>query len=334
MLPVSFDGILRAVSADVLDALSLGRWAVFGLLFLGLLGLDLFVHRGKRGSSRRVAAIWSGSWIAAGVAFAGYVWLRMGGQAAHEYLAAYLIEKSLSLDNMFLFLLVFGSLGIPRRRQRTVLTWGIFGALAFRFLFILAGAGALERWHWVEYVFGALLLAAAGHAYRHNPLDRGESRAARWLSRHLPYSPNPDTDHFLVREPRRTTIGRGERGAWKATPLLVAVLAIEAADVVFAIDSVPAAFSVTRNRFVVYSSNAFAILGLRSLYLVLVDLLGRLRYLHYGLAGVLAFAGVKLVTARWVEVPPLVSVGVIVVIVSPAVWASLRTSPRRSAGPA
>lgn len=280
----------------------------------GLLALDLYLHRGHRETSRRAAIAWSVVWIVAGLGFAGFVLAVSGTERAIEYVAAYAIEKSLSLDNLFVFLIVFKSLSIPKENQRRGLSWGIFGALAFRAVFIFLGAAAIERWSWIAYVFGVLLLVAAWRAFLGVPKEEDENRLVAFLSRHLRVSRHDSSDHFVVREGGRLV----------ATPLLVAVLALEMTDVLFAIDSVPAALAVSRDIFVVYSSNAFAILGLRSLYLVMAHTIAELRYLHYGLAGVLAFAAIKLMGAEWFHVPPLLSVGIIAAMIGAAVWASLR----------
>ena len=289
-------------------------WLVFGGLLAVLLFLDLFLHRGQRETSRRAAIVWSVVWVLAGLLFAGFVLAVAGTERAVEYIAAYAIEKSLSLDNLFVFLIVFKSLSIPKENQRRGLSWGIFGALAFRAVFIFLGAAAIERWNWVVYVFGALLLVAAYRAFLGVPKEEDENRLVAFLSRHLPVSQHERSDAFVVRE----------GGRWMATPLLIAVLALEMTDVLFAIDSVPAALAVSRDEFVVYSSNAFAILGLRSLYLVMAHTIAELRYLHFGLAAVLAFAAVKLMGAPWFHVPPLTSVAIIVGMIAAAVWASLR----------
>jgi tellurite resistance protein TerC len=282
------------------------------------LALDLFLHRGQRETSRRAAIAWSVVWIVAGLAFALFVQATLGPERAIEYVAAYAIEKSLSLDNLFVFLIVFKSLSIPKENQRRGLSWGIFGALAFRAVFIFLGAAAIERWSWIAYVFGALLLVAAYRAFLGVPKEEDENRLVAFLSRHLPVSRAKGSDEFVVREAGRLV----------ATPLLVAVLALELTDVLFAIDSVPAALAVSRDEFVVYSSNAFAILGLRSLYLVMAHTIAEMRYLHYGLAGVLAFAALKLISADWIHVSPLLSVAIIVTIIAAAVWTSLRAGPR------
>jgi tellurite resistance protein TerC len=292
-------------------------WAAFGLGLGVLLVVDLLAHRGGREISRRAAIAWSVVWIAAGLAFGGVVWAVLGARAGGEYYAAWLIEKTLSVDNLFVFLLVFQSLKIPEENQRRVLTWGIFGALVFRALFIGIGAAALERFGWVMYVFAALLLLAAWRVFREDPSARKESRSVRWLSRHLPVSRESHRGEFVAKEAGRRVV----------TPLLVALVAIELTDIVFAIDSIPAAFAVTRDTFVIYASNAFAILGLRSLYAVLAHGLQRLRYLHYGLAGVLAFAAAKILLHDWLEVPPWASIAIIAAIFGAAIWASLRAPP-------
>ncbi|MCP3098231.1 TerC/Alx family metal homeostasis membrane protein [Myxococcus sp. K15C18031901] len=299
-------------------------WAVFWGSVLALLAVDLLLHRGHHGESHRAAIVWSCVWITAGLLFGGGVWHTLGAQAGQEYLAAWAIEKSLSLDNVFVFLVIFQSLSIPLRAQHQVLFLGIFGALVFRALFIFVGAAALERWGWVSYVFGGILLVTSWRVLREDPAKQQGNRAVRWLSRRLPMTQRAHGKRFFVKHPD---------GRWLATPLLLALMGLELTDILFAVDSVPAAFSVTQDTFVLYSSNAFAILGLRALYLVLAGTLGRLRYLHYGLSGVLAFAGLKMVLAPWVHLPPLPSVAIIVALVGVSVWASLRARRREARVP-
>ncbi|MBZ4420382.1 TerC/Alx family metal homeostasis membrane protein [Myxococcus sp. RHSTA-1-4] len=294
-------------------------WAVFWAVVLVLLVVDLLAHRGRHGESHKAAVIWSCVWVAAGLLFGGLVWRVFGARSGHEYLAAYFIEKSLSLDNVFVFLVIFRSLGIPSRFQHNVLFLGIFGALVFRALFIFLGAAALERWSWVAYVFGGILLYTAWRVYKEDPAEQVENKAVRWLAHRLPVTQKLHGKSFLVRL---------EDGRRVATPLLLALMGLELTDILFAVDSVPAAFSVTQDTFVIYSSNAFAILGLRALYLLLAGTVGQLRYLHYGLAGVLAFAGLKMVLEPWLHVPPLVSVAIIVTFITVSVWASRRVQKR------
>ncbi|MGH8194533.1 MAG: TerC/Alx family metal homeostasis membrane protein [Woeseiaceae bacterium] len=300
-----------------MDDIPQWAWIVFGVTLFVLLAVDLFSHRGQHQRSRRQDIIWSAVWISVGLGFTFFVWALMGGEAAKEYLAAYLIEESLSLDNLFVFLLIFQTLQIPLENQRRALLWGIFGALVFRAIFIFLGVAAMERWGWIQYLFGALLFFAAFRAL-HGPEDEVvENQLVTWLTRHLPMSSDRNCAHLFVRENGRLLI----------TPLLVAIIGLELSDILFAIDSVPAALSVTRREFLVYSSNAFAILGLRSLYVVLVASLEKISYLQYGLAAVLAFAGFKLVSHGWIHVPPLLSVGIIVGILATTVVISLRLAP-------
>lgn len=295
-------------------------WVAFGGLVVGLLAVDLLAHRKKHGESKRSAMAWSAGWIALGLSFSVLVWRMFGAQAAHEYLGAWLIEKSLSLDNLFVFLVIFRSLSIPEDEQRRVLFWGIFGALLFRALFIFAGVEALEHWHSVVYVFGAILLVTAIRVAKEDPARQRESSVVRWLSHRLPISASVEGPHFFTRRMGRRV----------ATPLLVALISIEVTDIAFAVDSVPAALAVSQKPFIVYTSNVFAILGLRALYIALAHVISELRYLHYGLAAVLAFAGLKMIIPdRWVHIPPLLSALIILVCIGAAVIASLVSRSRQ-----
>lgn len=295
-------------------------WVVFGALTLIMLLIDLYAHRGEHGKTRKAAGIWTAIWIGLGLGFCGFVWVVFGANEGQEYLATYLIEKSLSLDNLFVFLIIFQSLNIPREHQHEVLFWGIFGALVFRAIFIFAGAAAIEQYSWVPYVFGALLLIAAWRTWMEDPTEESENRVVEWLSRHLPLSHHAHDGKFIAYENGRRVF----------TSLAVALVAIELTDIMFAIDSVAAALSMTTHRFVLYSANVFAILGLRALYLFLSHMIEDLKYLHYGLALVLGFAGVKLIADHWIEehIPEttaiFVSIGFIIVTIGASVWASLR----------
>jgi tellurite resistance protein TerC len=286
-------------------------WGLLAGVMLLLIAVDLFAHRGDRVDSRGRALVWSVVWIAAAVVFGGLVAMWFGAAAAEQYFAAYLLEKSLSVDNLFVFVVIFGALGIPENEQRRVLTWGIIGALVTRALFIALGAAMLHRWHEITYVFGAILVVTALKMLRGG--EGGSERMLGWLERHLPWTRERSGHRFVVKT----------GGRWLATPLLVALLAIELTDVMFALDSIPAAFAVSEEPFVVYSSNVFAVLGLRALYVVLLGALARLRYLKYGLSVVLAFAGVKLLAARWLTISPPMSVAVIAVMIGVAVVASV-----------
>lgn len=289
-------------------------WLGFAGIVAVLLFIDIVAHWGAAQISRRSAALWSVFWIAAGLLFGGAVWWVFGATAGHEYLAAYAMEKSLSLDNLFVFLLVFATLRVEERQQRRALYLGIFGALVFRGIFIWLGLEVLQHLTWVKWIFGAILLVAAIHAAREHPSEQPqESKLAKWLSRRLPVASEHHGSHLLAME----------NGKRVVTPLLVAIIVIELADVAFAVDSVPAVLSVTTEPFLVYTSNVFAILGLRSLYAVLEATIAHLRYLHWGIAAVLAFAAVKIAGGEWVHIPPVWSVVIIVACVGIATVASL-----------
>jgi tellurite resistance protein TerC len=278
------------------------------------LGIDLFVHRRGQSPTARSAGVWTAIWLAVGVACGAGVDALRGASAVQDYYAAYLIEQSLSIDNLFVFLLIFQGLQVPADLEHHVLFLGVLGALVFRAVFVLAGAAALQRWHWVSYVFGAILLVAAVRAARSH-LSDGDNRLVRWLYRHLPVSRGFVGGRFVVIEGGRRV----------ATPLLLALIGLELSDLVFAVDSVPAALSVSRDRFVVYSSNALAICGLRSLYLVLRSLLSDLPHLHYGIAAVLLFTAVKMLSNPWLEIPSWVSMLVSVSCIGLSAAASLRS---------
>ena len=292
-------------------------WALLAVIVCTSISIDLFAHRGDRVDSRRRALVWSAGWVVLALAFNVFVAYRFGADAGEQFLAAYLLEKSLSVDNLFVFLLVFSALQIPVTEQRRVLTWGIAGAILTRGVLIFVGAAAVQQWHALLWVFGGLLLFAAVKLLR-EAAPISESRLLCWLERHVPWTPKLDGHHFVTRvEGRRV-----------ATPLLLALIAIELTDIVFAIDSVPAAFAVTEEPFLIYSSNLFAILGLRALYIVLAGALAGLRYLRFGLAAVLAFAGGKLLLGSWIKVPPLVSVAVIATCIVVAIAASVHANRR------
>jgi TerC family integral membrane protein len=262
-------------------------------------------------------------WIAVGLAFGVWVAVAHGATAAAEYYAAYLLELSLSVDNIFVFVIVFSELHIPAEHQRRVLGWGITSALVFRAVMIGAGIALVQRVQWIMYPFGALILFAA---WRMLFAEERERRVvagacdvcATWIARVVPVSPALHGDDFWRRE--------GERLV--ATPLFVALAVIETTDIVFALDSVPAVLAITRNPLIVYSSNVLAMFGLRSLYFVVSDVLDRLRYLRQGLAAVLVFTGAKMIGSEWVHISPVVSVVIIAFVLGVTIALSLW--PRRS----
>jgi len=291
-------------------------WVVFLVGVAALLILDIGVlGRRSETMTTRSALGWSAIWVSLGLSFALAVWAWRGGVAAQEYLAGYLIEESLSIDNLFVFMIVFGSLGIALRYQRKVLFWGIFGAIVLRGAFILVGVSVLERFEWVIYLFGALLVFTAyrlirAHGVQVDPERNPLVRVARRL---FPVDVEYKGNAFTVRKAGRRLL----------TPLVIALVAVESADIVFAVDSVPAVLAVTRDPFVAFTSNVCAILGLRALYFALAGSLQRFEYLSWGLAIVLGFVGVKMLLSKVIHIPIYVSLSVIVVAVGGAVLVSL-----------
>lgn len=306
-------------------------WIVFAALIVTLLVVDLGVL-GRRGQvmTPRTALAWSALWIGFGLSFSLAVWAWRGAVAAQEYLAAYLIEESLSVDNLFVFMLVFGGLGIALQYQRKVLFWGILGAIVMRGLFIFGGVAAIERFHWVMYVFGVLLLLAAAKMLRSREIEVDPSRnpLVRIVSRLVPIAVDYRGSRFTTRRARAS-----QGTALMLTPLALALVAVESADVVFAIDSVPAVLAISSDSFVVYTSNICAVLGLRSLYFALAGSLERFRCLGVGLAAVLGFVAVKMLLSEVLHVPVVVSLGVIVCCVGGAIGYSLLRTSRECQAP-
>jgi tellurite resistance protein TerC len=302
-------------------ATPLSHWIGFHLALLILLGLELAVARRKSNqpplrtheSARRTAIVATSLWIAAALAFAVYVMHSLGATAAVQYLAGYVLEESMSIDNLFVFLLLFGLFQIDHSHQPKVLFWGVAGAIVMRGLFIAGGITLLTRFGWVSYLFGAVLLIAAIRLLvpSEPTQSTAETRWITWLKRLHPISIRQD--QFFVIENGRPT----------ATILLLALIAIELTDVVFALDSIPAVLSITRHPFLAYTSNIMAVMGLRSLYFLLIDMLTRIRFLHYGLAAVLGFAAIKMLGSHWFEVGPVASLLVIVALLTVTVCTSL-----------
>jgi len=302
----------------------LWAWGAVLALIVAALVVDLFAHRGESDVTAREAGAWSAVWFGLGLAFCVVVWLAYGAAHAGEYLAGFLLEKSLSVDNVVVFALVLASLAIPRGEQHRILWFGVVGALVLRAVFIAGGAALLDRFHVVLYVFGVFLVVTGILMYRRRtePQDPLESPVLRWVRRVIPSVPELRGRRLLVRE----------RGAWRATPLLLAAVAVAVADVVFAVDSIPAVFAVTREPFLVLTSNAFAVLGLRSLYFLLADLVDRFEHLRAALAVVLVLVGAKMLVADTVEIPVVASLAVVVAALGIGVVTSLRGSARRGAG--
>jgi tellurite resistance protein TerC len=296
----------------------LWAWGAFLAFVVAMLALDLFVlHRRAHEVSLREAAVWSAVWIVVGLGFGGLVWAWAGSGGAQAYLAGYLIEKSLSVDNIFLFAAIFSALAIPARYQHRVLMLGIIGALLMRAGFIAAGIGLLDAIHPVIYVFGAILLvAAAGMLRGDSHAAPREPRVLRVLRRVLPIGDRLHGQRFLVRDGGRLI----------ATPLLVALVVVETADVIFAVDSIPAVLAVTTDPFIVYTSNVFALLGMRALYFLLAGAADRIRYLRPGLAVILAAVGVKLLLADVWELPAWSAPAFIAAVLSVVALASVRAN--------
>ena len=299
------------------------HWLALIALLGTLLAADLLAHRGAHEPTLRRAAFESAVWVACGLGFAIVVLWLWGGAAFGEYLSGYVIEKSLSVDNVFVWAIIFSTFAIPLRYQHRVLFWGIFGALTLRAVFILAGSTLIERFWWFLLVFGVVLVASGIKVIRHRDDEgtHGHDRAVRLLGRIMPVRSELDGQRFVVREGAR----------FVATPLLAALVVVEATDIVFAIDSVPAILAVSREPFLVFASNAFAILGLRAMYFLLGGARERFHYLSHALGAILVFVGVKMTVSHWWHLPTTVSLAVIVVILGAAIAFSARRSRRGAA---
>jgi tellurite resistance protein TerC len=299
-------------------------WTVLGVVVLASVAIDLFGHRGSHGLGRKAAITWSIVWVSIAIAFGGWIAYAFGREAAEDYYTAFLVEKSLSVDNLFVFLVVFRRLDIPERHQHRVLVWGILGAFVTRAAFVASGTALLSAWHGIVYPLGAFLVFTGIKTARESGEKTTEPKALGFLRRRLRVTPRMHGTRFLVIE----------NGRRYATPLLLALVVIEITDVLFAVDSLPAVFAITEEPFIVYASNVFAILGLRALYLVLADMLADLEYLKYGLAAILVFTGLKMLGSSFVHVPHVVSLGTIATIIVAAVVPSLiaRKRKRHAAG--
>jgi tellurite resistance protein TerC len=293
------------------------HWGVLLGVVVVLLLVDLLVlHREAHVIAPREAAIETALWVSIGLGFSLLVWYWFGAAATTEYLSGYLVEQSLSIDNVFVWAIILTYFAVPAMYQHRVLFWGIFGALVLRATFIFAGVALIERFDWVLYLFGAFLLFTAVRLLLSDEeaqVDPGKSRFLKLVNRTVPSTPHLDGPHLFTKVDGRRL----------ATPLFAVLVLVELTDLIFAVDSVPAVLAVSHEQFIVFSSNAFAILGLRSMYFLLADLHGRFRFLQQGLAVILAFVGVKMVVAEWVHLPTWVSLAVIAAVLIVAVVASL-----------
>ena len=305
-------------------------WLAFNAFVLVMLALDLGVfHRKAHEVSFREAATWSVVWVTLALTFNAAIWWFWGADRGLQFLTGYLIEKSLSVDNIFVFVMLFTFFGVPTRYQHRVLFWGILGALVMRGAFIAAGAYMLQQFHWVIYLFGGILvLTGIKMARRVEAYDPTKNPVLKLARRVLPLTPQYHGQRFWVKD----------AGRWVATPLFLVLLLVEVTDLVFAIDSIPAIFAVTQEPFLVYTANVFAILGLRSMYFLLAGVVHRFVYLKYGLAAVLVFVGAKMMLVDVYKLPVTVSLAVAGTLIGASIAASLLVTPKPSdtagAGPA
>ena len=295
-------------------------WILFNLFVLGMLVLDLgFLQRPGHAVKFREALAWTLIWIGLACAFAVLIYFRWGHATAVEFVTGYVIELSLSVDNLFIFLLIFRCFRVPTDYQHKVLFWGILGALVMRAIFIVLGIGLIRRFHWITYIFGAFLVYSGIRLFRRDEvgIEPENNPILRWFRRRVPVTESYEGDRFVVR-----------RGGLYATPLLAVLVVVETTDLLFATDSIPAVLAITLKPFIVYTSNVFAVLGLRSMYFVLAGMMELFRYLHYGLAVVLFFIGAKMLASDYYQIPNGVALGVVAGVLLVSVSASL-LHPRR-----
>jgi tellurite resistance protein TerC len=295
---------------------SLYLWIGFTVFVIIMLLIDLMVfNRKPHKITIKESLIWTGIWIALSCVFGAGVYWFMGGEIATDYFAGYLIEKSLSMDNIFVFILIFNYFSVPPKYQHEVLFWGIFGALVFRFLFIFAGAALLEQFHWVVYIFGVFLIYTAYKlaVETNKEVNPEDNPIVKWTRKYFSVSDEYHEDHFFIRH----------KGKLMATPLFIVLVMVETTDIVFALDSVPAILAITTDEFIVFSSNAFAILGLRALYFALDGVMNKFRHLHYGLAAILGFVGIKFLISNWYHIPTYITLIFIILAFAVSIAASL-----------
>jgi len=306
-------------------------WAVFALIVAAMLAVDLLAFKG--GKSHRVslkeAASWSLAWVSMALLFAGGLWVYLeqtfGSAVAHEqtvaFLTGYLVEKSLAVDNVFVWMMIFGFFAVPLELQRRVLLYGIVGAIVLRTIMIFAGSWLISEFQWLLYFFGAFLVITGIKMawFAEHEANLEKNPLVLWIRRHYPVTATLEGERFFVMR----------NGVRMMTPLLLALVLVEISDVIFAVDSIPAIFAITTDPFIVLTSNLFAILGLRAMYFLLADLGNRFELLKYGLAAILVFIGVKMLIVHWIHIPVLVSLLVVAVCLTTAVIASLWYSSRK-----
>lgn len=291
-------------------------WIIFHIIIGILLLIDLFAHKKDHVQSFREALVWSIVWIAAAAFFVLYIEDKLGSTYSLEYVTAYVIEKMLSVDNLFVFAVIFAYFGIEKKYEHKILFYGIVGAIIARAGFMVAGIHLLESFHFMVYIFGAALIYTGIRLLksREMPTDPSKNPIIRYVKRMVPVVEG-HTDRFIVRSGSSIAI----------TPLFVTLIAVESTDILFAIDSVPAVLAITDNLFVAYTSNIFAVLGLRSLYFLLINVLERLKYLHVGLFVLLVYLGAKMIASNFIEIPTLISLAIVASILSITTLLSLRS---------
>lgn len=303
---------------------NLWPWIIFNAAVLGMLALDLGVfHRKAHEVKMKEALAWSAVWIALGLAFNAWIYYSRGAEAGLQFLTGYVIEKSLSVDNVFVFALIFAYFRVPALYQHRVLFWGIVGALVMRAIFIAAGVTLIQKFHWMVYVFGALLVLTGIKLWisKDKEIHPERNPVLRLFRRMMPVTKDYEGQHFFVKR----------EGRWWATPLFVALLIVETTDVIFAVDSIPAILAITQDGYIVYTSNVFALLGLRALYFALAGIMQMFHYLHYGLSLILVFVGGKMLATDYFKVPIGWSLGFIALTLAISVALSI-ARPKKMEG--
>jgi len=298
-------------------------WIVLLGVIIAMLTVDLLLHRQAHEIALREAAIWSSIWVSIGLIAGGVIWWFYGADFGLQYYSGYLIEKSLSVDNVFVWAVIFTFFAVPKQYQHRVLFFGVIGALVLRAIFIAGGSALISSASWVLYIFGAFLIFTGIKmlVQRDSHVDPSKSKTLRLFRRFVPMTDDLEGQRFLVRR----------KGILMATPLLAVLVVIEVTDVIFAVDSIPAVFAVTSEPFIVFASNAMALLGLRAMYFLLADLMHRFIYLKIGLALVLVWVGIKMVIGHaWFDIPTLVSLAVVVLLLAASVVASLVATRQRT----
>ncbi len=298
-------------------------WIYFILFILLMLAIDLGVfHRKAHSISFKESLIWTLIWMGLAMIFNGIIYYWQGPDKALEFLTGYLIELSLSVDNLFVFILIFGYFQVPTQYQHRILFWGIIGALIFRVIFIFAGAALLEKFHWMIYLFGGILIFSGYKMFvqKDKKVDPDKNPVIRLFKRFFPVTEQLEGSKFFIKQNKK----------WLATPLFLVLILVETTDIIFAVDSVPAILAITTDTFIVFTSNAFAILGLRSLYFALAGIINLFRFLHYGLAAILIFIGLKMVLADVYKIPIEVALFSVLGILITSIVASLVIKPSKT----